>query len=81
MACAARPASLRALAARLFGAAGALREAVSAPLPSAARALREPYLGTARSRLGEVEWARAWEEGRAMLPEEAVAYALGDAHD
>jgi len=68
-------------AARLFGAAEALREAMGIPLPSAARALREPYTRAARSRLDEVEWTRRWEEGRAMSQEEAVALALKDERD
>ena len=66
---------------RLFGAAVALREAVGVPLPPAARALREPYLRNTRSLLGKAEWTRAWEEGRAMSQEEAVAFALKDGPD
>src|SRR5215204_1026539 len=64
-------------AGRLFGAAEALREAVGYEQTHKERALREPYLATARSRLGEAPWARAWERGRSMAFEDAIAYALG----
>jgi predicted ATPase/class 3 adenylate cyclase/Tfp pilus assembly protein PilF len=65
-------------AGRLFGAAEALREAVGYQQTLKERALREPYLATARSRLGGSSWARAWEKGRSMTFEEAIAYALGE---
>jgi tetratricopeptide (TPR) repeat protein len=64
-------------AGRLFGAAEALREAVGYQQTHKERALREPYLATARSRLGEAPWARAWERGRSMAFEDAIAYPLG----
>jgi predicted ATPase/class 3 adenylate cyclase len=63
-------------AGRLFGAAEALREAVGYQQTLKERALREPYLATARSRLGGSSWARAWEKGRSMTFEDAIAYAL-----
>ncbi len=63
-------------AARLYGAAEALREAVGYPLTAEDLALMEPYLAAARSQLDEAVWQRAWEEGRAMALEEAIAYAL-----
>lgn len=68
-------------AARLFGAAQALRRLTGVPLLPTARALREPYLRAARSRLGDVAWTREREEGRAMCREEAVTYALEDGGD
>jgi non-specific serine/threonine protein kinase len=63
-------------AARLFGAAEALREAVGYQQNPKERALREPYLETARSRLTEAAWEKAFMEGRAMGLDEAVEYAL-----
>jgi DNA-binding CsgD family transcriptional regulator/tetratricopeptide (TPR) repeat protein len=65
-------------AARLFGAAQALREATGFPLEPAMRALAEPYLAGARSQLEESAWTEAWEEGRAMSMEAAFEYALSE---
>ncbi len=66
-------------AARLSGAAGALREAVGYHQAPRERALREPFLGAASSRLEEAKWGAALAEGRAMTFDDAVAYALEDA--
>jgi hypothetical protein len=66
-------------AARLFGAAGALREAVGYHQAPRERALREPFLGAARSRLEEAKWEAALAAGRAMTFDDAAAYALEDA--
>jgi len=63
-------------AARLWGAAGALREALGIPWLLLERAVHEPHLIATRSELEEAVWMRAREEGRAMTMEEAVAYAL-----
>ena len=65
-------------AARLFGAAEALREAMGVGQWPALRALEEPYLVGARSRLKEGAWTKAWEEGRAMSMEAAIEYALSE---
>jgi DNA-binding CsgD family transcriptional regulator len=62
-------------AARLFGAAEALREAMGLTLEPAMRPLEEPYLLGARSKLEEGAWAKAWEEGRAMSMDRAIEYA------
>jgi hypothetical protein len=64
-------------AARMWGAAEKLREAVGMPLPPYLRIQFERDLPTLRSRVGEETWAAAWEEGRAMTTEEAVRCALG----
>jgi DNA-binding CsgD family transcriptional regulator/tetratricopeptide (TPR) repeat protein len=64
-------------AAKLFGAAQGLREAVGYPQPPSERAVQEPYLVAARSRLEET-WEAAFAEGRAMDLEEAVEYALSE---
>jgi predicted ATPase/class 3 adenylate cyclase/Tfp pilus assembly protein PilF len=63
-------------AAQLWGAADALREAIGSPWRLMERRLHEPYLETARSRMDEADWTKAWEEGRAMTLEDAIAYAL-----
>jgi predicted ATPase/class 3 adenylate cyclase len=63
-------------AARLFGAAEALREASGYRQATRARALREPYLTAARSRIGEARWTTAWENGCSMTFQDAIAYAL-----
>jgi hypothetical protein len=63
-------------AARLFGAAETLREAVGYNQAPRESALREPFLGAARSRLEEATWEAAWAQGRAMTFEDAIAYAL-----
>ena len=65
-------------AARLFGAAEALREAVGYQHMPEEDALREPYLAAASSQLDEATWEAALAEGRAMELEEAVEYALSE---
>jgi predicted ATPase/DNA-binding CsgD family transcriptional regulator len=67
------------LAARLWGAAEAAREATGIALPPGDRALHEPRLASARSRLGETEWEEALTEGRAMSLEEVAEYVLSRA--
>ena len=54
----------------------ALYEAVGYHQTPRDRALGEPYLAAARSRLSEAEWEMAFAEGQAMSFEEAVEYAL-----
>ncbi len=67
-------------AARLYGAAEALREAEGlAPWSPADRALHEPHLRPLRARLGEAAFTAAWAEGRALGLEGAVALALSPA--
>jgi tetratricopeptide (TPR) repeat protein len=67
-------------AARLLGAADALRESVGEPLPPADRAdYYERQLLTVRSQLSEEVFAAAWEQGRALTPEQAIAEALEEA--
>ena len=63
-----------------FGAAAAWRDAIQQLLPLYERANYEPYMAAARQALGEEAFAAAWNAGRAMTLDEAVAYALeGDA--
>jgi predicted ATPase/DNA-binding SARP family transcriptional activator/DNA-binding CsgD family transcriptional regulator len=65
-------------AARLWGAAAALREDIGVPWRSAERLLHELQLAVARSELDETVWERAFAEGRAMGMEEAVEYAISE---
>jgi hypothetical protein len=66
-------------AARLRGAASAVREAQGWPLPSVARADYDRDVAAVRAQFGEMAFAAAWAEGRALSQEEAVALALQDA--
>ncbi len=66
-------------AGRLFGAAAALRDAIGIPIPSSRRADYEADVAAVRAVLDDDAFAAAWAEGRAMTPEQAVAYALGEA--
>jgi len=63
-------------AARLFGAAEALRAAIGHLLAPQDQAESEGRLASTRSRLGAATFAAAWAEGRAMTQEQAVEYAL-----
>ena len=60
-------------AARLWGVAEALREAMGAPIPPVYRPAYERSVAAARKQLGEKAFAVAWAEGRAMTPEQALA--------
>jgi ATP/maltotriose-dependent transcriptional regulator MalT len=63
-------------AARLPGAAEVLLETAGIPLYAQVDLqLHQRAADAAREQLGERAWAEAWEEGRAMSFEEAVAYA------
>jgi non-specific serine/threonine protein kinase len=62
-------------AARLFGAAEALREAAGVPLPPVYRAAYERDVAAVQARLDERRWQSAWAEGRALLMEQAIAEA------
>jgi hypothetical protein len=63
-------------AARLFGAALALRGHAGASLWPADPTAQATDLEAARASLGDQAFAAAWEEGRSMTVEQAVAYAL-----
>jgi predicted ATPase/transcriptional regulator with XRE-family HTH domain len=60
-------------AARLWGMAEALREAMGYPLPPVFCADYEHALATARTQLGEKDFAAAWAEGRMTTPEQALS--------
>jgi predicted ATPase/DNA-binding CsgD family transcriptional regulator/Tfp pilus assembly protein PilF len=67
MACAADGAGER--AARLFGAAQALRDAIGVPIIPAEQAEHDQYLARARTTLGDAEFAAAWAAGQALPPD------------
>jgi predicted ATPase len=66
-------------AARLFGAAAALREAMGIPLPAPDREEVEQAVAAARAALGEDAWAASFAAGQALSLEQAIAEALGEA--
>jgi tetratricopeptide (TPR) repeat protein len=66
-------------AARLWGAAEGLRQAISVPLPPGMRAEYEAQLAQLQSHLDGQVFARAWQEGQALSLERAVAFAAGPA--
>jgi hypothetical protein len=68
-------------AARLAGAAAALRATIGAPRGPAAVVRLEQELALARQALDAERYAAAWAEGQAMPVEQAVAYALDEAPD
>jgi predicted ATPase/transcriptional regulator with XRE-family HTH domain len=68
-------------AARLFGAAAALREAVGAPLAPADRAAHDRDLAATRAALDEAAFAAAWAAGQALPLDQAVAEALAPTPD
>ena len=64
-------------AARLWGAAEAMRIALAVPLTPIDRAAHDGHVADARRRCDQMAWAAAWAAGAAMLPEQAARYALG----
>jgi non-specific serine/threonine protein kinase len=62
--------------ARLWGAADALHEALSLPMPPVDHITYDPYIEAVRTALGEEAFAAAWAEGRAMTTDEAIRYAV-----
>src|SRR5215204_57447 len=65
-------------AARLYGAAEALRDAIGAPLPPTNRPHYDRGVAAARAKLNEAEWEAAFSEGMAMSAEEVAEYALSE---
>jgi non-specific serine/threonine protein kinase len=63
-------------AARLFGAADALRAALGTPVVPLQRAGHEREIEAVREALGAAAFATAWEAGQALPLEQAVALAL-----
>ena len=63
-------------AARLFGAATQLRDALGLRSKPADQECHDHHTATTRARLGEAAFAAAWAEGRAMMLDQAIDYAL-----
>ncbi len=63
-------------AARLWGAAERLQQAIGCRPPPAARATYERALAVARSQLGTAAFDTAWDSGRVLTLEQALAEAL-----
>jgi predicted ATPase/DNA-binding SARP family transcriptional activator len=66
------------VAAHLWGAANALRDAIGAPVPPNERTRYKREMELVRTQLGGEGFERACAEGRSMTSEQAVAYALED---
>jgi predicted ATPase/class 3 adenylate cyclase len=64
------------LAARLLGAAAALRESLGTPLWRVHRVEYDQAMADVRAQLGEGTFAAAWEAGRALPLDQAIAEAL-----
>ena len=62
-------------AARLFGAAEALREQCQSPMTDEERVEYDRWVADLRGRLAEAEFQAGWAEGRGMPMEQAVAFA------
>ncbi len=60
-------------AARLWGAAEALRDALGMPIPPVVRIMYEQTVAAARAQLGEETFAATWAEGRTMTLEQVLA--------
>jgi predicted ATPase len=65
-------------AARLCGAAAALRKAIGVPRPPADQDDYDRRVAAARDTLGEEAFAAAWSAGQAMSIEDAIRYALDE---
>ncbi len=64
-------------AARLFGAAEAIRDAINSPVPPTHRAqYYDRQVASLRKCLGIDAFASAWADGRRLAPRQAVEYAL-----
>jgi DNA-binding CsgD family transcriptional regulator len=59
-------------AARLWGAAEAVRQQIAVPRPPIDRAAYERSVAAARTDLGEKVFAAAWAQGRSMTPEQVL---------
>ena len=64
-------------AARLFGTADSLSESLG-PLEPADQKDQDYYTGLVRGQLDQAVFEKAWNEGRAMSLDEAIAYALAE---
>ena len=63
-------------AARLFGAAEALRETIGSSMTPLERTEYAEAISNTHAQIDESEWSTAWAEGRALPLDQAVAFAL-----
>ncbi len=63
-------------AARLFGAAESVREAIGTPMPPSQRPRYDLFVAAIRGQLEESAFEQAWAEGHAMTLEQAIEFAL-----
>lgn len=63
-------------AARIWGAAEALRTVLGIPLSRAEHGLYDEYVEAARARMEPAAWEQALRQGRLLSPEQAVAEGL-----
>jgi len=63
-------------AARLFGAGAALRASIRSVIDPVDQPAYDSKLKSLRASLGKERFAAAWDEGRALPLEQAIAYAL-----
>lgn len=71
-----RPAGFEPSAARLLSSSEALHEELGASLRPWLAEMNEDTLTTLRAQLDEAAFAEAWEQGRVLTADEAVARAL-----
>jgi len=64
-------------AAKLYGAAEVLREKIGLSMPPGDRVAYDKSVGEMRAALEAAAMKQAWDEGRAMKVEQALAYSLG----
>jgi predicted ATPase/DNA-binding XRE family transcriptional regulator len=65
-------------AARLMGAAQAVRDSISAVVEPLSQSHRDPIMTEVRAKLDERIFATAWVEGRLMTLEQVIEYALSE---
>ena len=63
-------------AARLWGAAASLREAMGSPLLPTDRAAQERSIANVRAAMGEEAFTASWQEGQAMTLQQVFADPL-----
>ena len=63
-------------AARLFGVGAALRASIKSAIDPADQPAYDSKISSLRRKLGKERFTRAWDEGRTLALERAVAYAL-----
>ena len=68
-------------AAHVYGAVAALRPKSGEHRPPEERLRCERHHSATRSQLADADWSEAWDEGREMSMNHAVAYALAEAAD